>query len=63
MNIYVLTSIFTCYITAQESDVQGEQMTGNSLPCILPLAPNDGKHNLCRNICNEDICATCSINL
>ena len=70
--MYVLTSICTCYINAlfalkfvgtPESDVQGEQMTGDSLPSILPLVPNDGKHNLCINICNDHICATCSINL
>ena len=72
MNIYVLTYICTCYINAlfalkflgtPESDAQGEQMTGDSLPSILPLAPNDGKHNLCINIFNDYICATCSINL
>ena len=72
INIYVFTYICTCYITALfplkysgtlESDVQGEQMRGDSLQSILPVLPNNGKHNLYINIRNDHTSAHCSINL
>ena len=34
----------------QPSNVEGQQMTGNALPSILPLVPINGKLIVCINI-------------
>ena len=58
--ISMLVHIFsTCYMHVllsvkssgtQASNVEGEQMTGDALPSILPIAPTNGKLIVCINI-------------
>ena len=59
INIYACTHISKCYMHVllsvkssgtQASNVEGQQMTGNALPSILPLAPINGKLIVCINI-------------
>ena len=59
INIYACTHISTCYMRVllsvkssgtQASNVEGQQMTGDALPSILPIAPINGKLIVCINI-------------
>ena len=59
INMYACTHISTWYMRVlvsvkssgtQASNVEGQQMTGDALPSILPLAPINGKLIVCINI-------------
>ena len=39
----------------QASNVEGQQMTGDALPSILPVAPINGKLIVCINIYHYEI--------